>query len=277
MTLQELILAAKPRLAHVKTDDVMRDLRILAAHALGVDRGRLTLHLHDAVSEAVCTRFDGFVTQRAAQMPVSKIVGFRQFWGRDFYVNAHVLDPRGDTETLIEASLALGPRRRVLDLGTGSGAIGLTLAAEWPEAEVICTDISPEALEVAGCNAVQLGVAERVSLVRSDWFEAVQGRFDLIVSNPPYIAAAEMDGLEVEVRAHDPRMALTDEGDGLAAYREIARRGAAYLEPGGQVCVEIGYAQGAAVTALFAQAGFGHVRILRDMAGRDRCAACGLE
>jgi release factor glutamine methyltransferase len=274
VTLQELILAAKPRLAHVETDDVMRDLRILAAHALGVERGRLTLHLYDAVSEAVCARFDGFVTQRSAQMPVSKIVGFRQFWGRDFYVNAHVLDPRGDTETLIAAALALGARRRVLDLGTGSGAIGLTLAAEWPGAEVICTDLSRDALEVAGRNAAQLGVAERVSLIWSDWFDAVTGRFDLIASNPPYIAEREMAGLDAEVRVHDPRMALTDESDGLEAYRVIAGQAARFLDPGGHVQVEIGAGQGAAVTALFAGAGFAEVRVLQDLAGRDRCVVC---
>ncbi|MGH1577065.1 peptide chain release factor N(5)-glutamine methyltransferase [Planktotalea sp.] len=270
MTLQELMRAARTRIAHVTTDDAMRELRVLAAHAIKVEPSRLTLHLHDAVNEDQRAHFDAMIEQRAQSMPVSKIVGHRLFWGRAFGVDTDVLDPRGDTETLIAACLELGAQDHVLDLGTGSGAIGLTLAAEWPGAQVTCTDYSTAALKTARQNCAALGLTERVSLVRSDWFENVTGQFDLIVSNPPYISLEEWRGLDPEVRDFDPRMALTDEADGLTAYKAITQGAGAHLNVGGHLMVEIGWMQGDAVQALFQQAGFSEVTCLQDLAGRDR-------
>lgn len=270
MILQDLILAAKPRLSHVKTDSVMRDLRILAAHALAITPSRLTLHMRDDVSEAFVEKFDTLVERRATFMPIAKIIQKRQFWGRDFKVDMNVLDPRGDTETLISACLARGPQARILDLGAGSGAIGLTLAAEWPSARVVCTDISRDALTVARQNGEAFGLTDRVTFESSDWFETVDGQFDLIVSNPPYIALKEWDALDIDVREFDPRQALTDESDGLSAYRIITAQAEAYIVQDGCLMVEIGYQQGDAVQSLFETGKFTDIQCFQDMAGRDR-------
>lgn len=270
MIWQELILAVRHRLSRVKTEDVMRDLRILAAHVSQVDASRMTLHMHDEVTEKQREHFNLLVDRRMSNMPISKIIQKRLFWGREFDVDLNVLDPRGDTETLIAACLKLGPQDKVLDLGTGSGAIGLTLAAEWPRVDVMCTDISDEALDVARLNMKSFGVADGVRLLRSDWFGAVEGRFDLIVSNPPYIALEEWDGLDFEVRGFDPRMALTDEADGLSCYRVIVAQAGAYLEKDGYLMVEVGHTQGRAVQDLYDAAGFTQITCLSDMAGRDR-------
>ena len=270
MIWQELILAVRHRLSRVKSEDVMRDLRILAAHVLQVDASRMTLHMHDEVTEKQREHFNVLVAERMSNMPISKIIQKRLFWGREFGVDLNVLDPRGDTETLIAACLKLGPQDKILDLGTGSGSIGLTLAAEWPRGDVMCTDISDEALDVARLNMKSFGVAGCVRLLRSDWFGAVEGRFDLIVSNPPYIALEEWDALDFEVRGFDPRVALTDEADGLSCYRVIVAQAGDYLEMGGHLMVEIGHNQGRAVQDLFDAAGFTQITCLPDMAGRDR-------
>ena len=184
-------------------------------------------------------------------------------------VTPDVLDPRPETETLVAAALEQ-PFARLLDLGTGSGCILISLLADRPSAQGVGTDLSDAALEVARRNAGQLGVAERVRFLRSDWFGGVQGRFDLIVSNPPYIAEDEMAALAPEVRDWEPRAALTPGGDGLAAYRAIAQGAGARLMAGGRLILEIGPTQGAAVTALLRAAGFDCVEIRPDLDGRDR-------
>jgi release factor glutamine methyltransferase len=162
------------------------------------------------------------VAQRAERRPVAQILGRRLFWGRDFAVTGDVLDPRPETETLVAAALAGPAPARILDLGTGSGAILLTLLAEWPDAVGTGTDASAAALVVAARNAEELGCAERARLVRTDWADGVDGPFDLVVCNPPYIPEAEIEGLSPEVRCHEPRMALTAGESGLEAYRRIA-------------------------------------------------------
>jgi len=159
---------------------------------------------------------------------------------------------------------------RLLDLGTGSGILAVTLLAEWVQAEALASDLSPEALIVARSNAEDLGVADRLTLIEADWFSGIDARFDLIVSNPPYIAAGEMAGLDPEVRDHDPEMALTPGGDGLDAYRAIATGARARLAPGGRLLVEIGPTQGAEVAAMFLAAGLSDVKVLPDLDGRDR-------
>jgi release factor glutamine methyltransferase len=270
VTLQEWMPALRVKLSAVPTDDTVRDIRLLAAHAMGVEPSRMTLHMHDELSEDVQSHLSEMIEKRALCMPISKIIERRMFWGRSFAVNSDVLDPRGDTETLIAAALALGPKARLLDLGTGSGAIALTLAAEWRSVNVVATDVSDSALRVAQQNVEALGLGERVSLMQSDWFESVVGRFDLIVSNPPYIALDEWRGLDKDVRNFDPRIALTDEGDGLGAYREIIAAAGGYLHIGGCLMVEIGWTQGADVSTLFDDAGFREIKCLPDMVERDR-------
>ena len=245
------------------------DARRLLAHALGIAPDRLTLVLSDPVAPAAQARFDALIARRAARVPVAQLTGQRAFRGRNFAVTADVLDPRPDTEALVDAALS-GPFERVLDLGTGSGCILLTLLAERPGARGVGVDASPLALAVAARNATALGVADRASLILSDWFSAVTGTFDLIVSNPPYIALSELAGLAPEVRDHEPRMALTDGGDGLGAYRAILTAAPGHLAPGGRLAVEIGPTQAAAIRALGQAAGLGAGAVLPDLDGRDR-------
>jgi release factor glutamine methyltransferase len=268
----EALRAAKARLEAAGVEGAARDARRLLAHALGVAPDVLAGRMTDPVPEAAVAAFDALVGRRAAREPVSHLTGQRAFWGRDFRVTRDVLDPRPETETLVARALA-GPFARVLDLGTGSGCILVTLLAERLGAQGVGTDISPDALLIAGENAARHGVADRLVLTPSDWFGDIGGRYDLIVSNPPYIAADEMAGLSPEVRDHEPRGALTDEADGLTAYRAIAEGAGRFLVPGGRLLVEIGPAQGMAVSSLFAQAGLERVVVHPDLDGRDRVVA----
>lgn len=268
MTVQEALALGTRRLQEAGVDGAARDARRLMAAVLEVDPGRVTLHQRDAIDPVRQEKFIAAVQERCKRRPLSHLLGYRDFYGRRFEVSPDVLDPRGDTETLIEAALR-GPFNRVLDLGTGSGCILLTLLAERAEATGLGTDISRAALEVAARNAEALMLRERARLIVADWFDGVTGAFDLIVSNPPYIAADEMAGLAPEL-GHEPRGALTDGGDGLSAYRVITADAASFLRPGGRLMVEIGAAQGAAVLEMFAAAGLSELSLLRDLEGRDR-------
>ncbi|PTE23658.1 peptide chain release factor N(5)-glutamine methyltransferase [Cereibacter changlensis JA139] len=269
MTGQAALRAAILRLAGAGIGEPARDARRLLAHALHIEPDRLTLHLQDLLAPEAAARFEAALAAREARQPVSQITGTRLFWGRSFRVTRDVLDPRPETETLIETALE-SPFASLLDLGTGSGAILLTLLAERPAARGLGTDLSPEALAVAESNAQALGLAGRARFQTADWFAGVEGQFDLIVSNPPYIAEAEMAGLSPEVRDWEPHLALTPGGDGLDAYRAIAAAAPAYLAPGGRLLVEIGPTQGRAVSALFAAAGLSGLRVEADLDGRDR-------
>ncbi|MEJ2018669.1 MAG: peptide chain release factor N(5)-glutamine methyltransferase [Maritimibacter sp.] len=268
MTVQAALALGRARLEEAGIDNAMGDARRLMAAALGIETGRLTLHARDALSAEAEAVFFQDIADRAARKPVSHILGGREFYGRWFKVTGDVLDPRPETETLIEQALS-EEFSEVLDLGTGTGCILLTLLAERLEATGIGADKSSAALAVAERNASDLGLADRAALVESDWFGAVGGQFDLIVSNPPYIALDEMPALAPEL-SYEPRMALTDEGDGLTAYRIIAAGAGAHLRPGGRLLVEIGAGQGAAVAELFRAAGFADVVVLPDLDGRDR-------
>lgn len=268
---------AEARLAEAGVPDPGGDARHLLLFALNASgeavyrRHHLPDVLARPVPDAAAARFAEAVAARARRQPVSQITGRRAFWAHDFRVTPDVLDPRPETETLIEAALAL-PWARVLDLGTGSGAILVSLLAARPGARGTGTDISPAALAVARENADRAGV--KADFLESDWFGAVRDRFDLIVSNPPYIAADEMASLAPEVRDWEPHLALTDHADGLTAYRALCAGAPAHLLPGGHLLVEIGPSQGAAVAGLMRLAGFSDLRILPDLDGRDR-VVCG--
>jgi release factor glutamine methyltransferase len=266
---------AVARLAAAGVPDAPRDARLLLAHALGIAPDRLTLHLADPPDPAAADRFAALVAARAARRPVSHLTGQRLFWGRSFRVTPAVLDPRPETETLVALALA-EPFSRVLDLGTGSGCILLSLLADRPAATGLGVDLSADALAVAQGNAARLGVPDRAAFAVSDWCAAVPGHFDLIVSNPPYIAAAEMSGLAPEVLGHEPHLALTDGADGLTAYRAIAAQAPGHLAPAGRLMVETGPTQGPAVAALFAGAGLSGIRIHPDLDGRDRVVSARL-
>ncbi|WP_239520927.1 peptide chain release factor N(5)-glutamine methyltransferase [Pseudooceanicola aestuarii] len=263
--------AARRRLAQGGIPDPAGDARWLLAHATGLARDRLALHLDDPLDPAAAEMLDRMLARRLTREPVSHLIGRRAFWGRDFRVTADVLDPRPETESLVAEALT-GTADRILDLGTGSGCILLTLLAERPQATGLGVDLSAAALAVAAQNAVLLGLGDRAVFGPSDWWEAVTGQWDLVVSNPPYIAETEMAGLSPEL-GHEPRMALTPGGDGLDAYRAIAKGAAAHLAPGGRLLVEIGPTQGGAVAAMFSAAGLSRVRVLPDLDGRDRVIA----
>jgi len=268
MTASQALRDAVPVLRAAGVADPPRDARLLLAHAMGVAADRLTLHLGDALTEAAAARFATSIAARAARQPVSQITGQRLFWGRGFAVTPDVLDPRPETETLIARALA-EPFASVLDLGTGSGCILLTLLLERPTAQGVGTDLSDAALRVAGANRQALGVAG-ADLLQGDWYGPVTGRHDLIVSNPPYLAAAEMAGLSPDVRDWEPAMALTPGEDGMDAYRAICAGAMAHLAPGGRLMVEIGPTQGQAVAAMMQAAGLAAVAIHPDLDGRDR-------
>ncbi|WP_092499506.1 peptide chain release factor N(5)-glutamine methyltransferase [Meinhardsimonia xiamenensis] len=269
MTGTEALARATRRLAAAGVEGPERDARILLAHALGVDRGRLLLALPAPLPAEALERFEAAVSARAARQPVAQITGQRLFRGLRLKVTPDVLDPRPETETLVEVALA-APFGRVLDLGTGSGAILLALLAERPGATGLGIDISDAALAVARENAEVLGLAQRAAFRRADWWEGVEGRFDLIVSNPPYIAAEEVARLAPETRDWEPRQALTPGADALAAYRVIAAGAPAHLAPGGRLIVETGAGQAEAVAGILAGAGLMRARIVKDLDGRGR-------
>jgi release factor glutamine methyltransferase len=258
MKAQDALRRAIPRLQEAGIEDGARDARVLLAHALGIGHDRLTLRLQDDLTGPQATVYEEALVARMARQPVSQITGRRLFWGQSFRVTRDVLDPRPETETLVAEALR-APFLKMLDLGTGTGCILLSCLKGMPMARGLGTDISDAALQVAVGNTRDLGLEARARFRKSDWFANVTGAYDLIVSNPPYIAADEMPDLAPEVRDWEPHQALTPGGDGLDAYRAIAR-----------LLVEIGPTQGAAVAALFATAGLVGVRVLPDLDGRDR-------
>lgn len=264
-----VLFAAVQRLKSAGLPDAATDARALLAHALQIDPSRLTLVLPDPIASDAAQRFDAGITARLARQPVAQITGQRLFWGRRFRVTQDTLDPRPETEVLVAEALA-APFTRLLDLGTGTGCILLSLLADRPMATGTGVDLSAAALMVARGNAESLGLADRAEFALSDWFSAVQGRFDLIVSNPPYISQAEMADLAPEVRNWEPARALTPGGDGLDAYRQIAARAADHLMDEGRLLLEIGPTQADAVSQMLGSAGFQCIRCLRDLDGRPR-------
>ncbi len=261
--------AAAARLRAAGVADPGRDARILLAHAARIEAARVTLIAPEHLAPEIAERYEQLIALRAVRVPVSHLLGEREFYGRRFKISGEVLDPRPETEILIEAALA-EPYDRVLDLGTGSGCIVVTLLAERDTARGLGTDLSEAACLQASANAVLHRVQERAEIVQSDWFDRVDGQFDLIVSNPPYIALDEMAGLSQEVRQHEPEMALSDGGDGLGAYRRIAAGIMAHLAPGGRLVLEIGPTQAPPVMALMARAGLNRLRVVPDLDRRDR-------
>ena len=269
MTAAEAMVAATARLRAAGIAEPARDARVLLAHAARIEATRVTLIAPEDLAPDVGERYDQLISLRAVRVPVSHLVGERAFYGRRFKVSADVLDPRPETETLIEAALSM-PFGRVLDLGVGSGCILGTLLAENPQATGVGVDLSEAACLQASANLVLHRVQARAEIVQSDWFSGVKGKFDLIASNPPYIARDEMDGLQTEVRQHEPDMALTDGGDGLGAYRVIAKGLLTHLEPEGRVLLEIGPTQAEEVKVLLADAGLVEMATINDLDGRPR-------
>ena len=266
MTAQQALIQATAALRGAGVEDPGRDARLLLAHALEIAYDRLNMHLHDVLPEPAHQRLAALVQTRASRVPMAQILGERLFWGRSFKVTKDTLDPRPETEILVQEAISR-PFFNVLDLGTGTGCILVSCLLAMPLARGLGVDISEPALKVAEENAARHRAKARFHV--SDWFAAVTGRFDLIVSNPPYIALAEMADLLPEV-LHEPHQALTPGGDGLEPYRIIARGAPARLMPGGRLIVEIGPTQGAQVAGFFAAQGLGNIRVLQDLDARDR-------
>lgn len=248
---------------------------LLLAHTLRCDRVRLYMDLDRPLDKAELAAYRGLVERRAAGEPTFYILGAKEFFGRRFAIDARVLTPRPETELVVEAALERLPADAtgtVLDLCTGSGCIGLTLAAERPGLRVTLVDASADALEVARANASALGVADRVEVLLGDLWAPVAGRsFQMIVSNPPYVESGAIAGLRPEVR-REPRLALDGGKDGLDLLRRIVAGAPAALEPGGWLFLEIGERQGAALMGLFTGAGLADGAIRKDLAGLERIA-----
>ncbi|MGH6855366.1 MAG: peptide chain release factor N(5)-glutamine methyltransferase [Aestuariivirga sp.] len=263
---------ARRKLADGGCESAVLDARLLLQGASGLRHEDMIADPDRQIGAAAAANFHRMVARRLTHEPVSRILGWREFYGRIFKVTPAVLDPRPDTETLIEEALKhMKPHARILDLGTGSGAIVLTLLAECAGATGVATDLSAAVLAVAGENALRLGLAGRLTLIHCNWFEGVAGEFDIIVSNPPYIPLSEIARLPFNVRGFDPPQALDGGPDGLEAYRRLAVGAGARLAPGGLVLVEIGAGQEEAVRAIFAGSGF-RVKIGRaDLGGHMRC------
>lgn len=247
-----------------------RDARLLLADVLGVDAGDLIARDHAVLCEGDVERFTAAIVRRAAGEPVSRIRGWRDFYGRRFEIDRHVLDPRADTELLVDVGLKRSPDGgRVLDLGTGSGCVLISILAERAGVSGVGVDVSAESLAVARGNAEALAVSDRVRWIEGSW-DAGDGEFDVVVSNPPYIRRGEISGLATEVRAHDPHLALDGGKDGLDAVRDILKAAEGYLRPGGWLALEVGFDQTDAVMELATAAGWKDVDRRLDLGGNYR-------
>jgi release factor glutamine methyltransferase len=248
---------------------------LLLAAATGRPRGALMAGALERLTPEQEVLLEGMVRRRAAREPIAYILGEREFWSLPFEVSPAVLIPRPESESVVEAALArVDDRRaplRVLDLGTGSGCLLLALLSELPQATGLGVEISPGALALARRNAERQGLAARARFEQRSWGEGLAGSFDLIVSNPPYVAAGDLAGLEPEVRAFEPAMALTAGPDGLAAYRALVPDCARLLAPGASVMLEIGHGQATTVAGILASHGLEVIERRRDLAGIERC------
>ncbi len=269
MTGRDALRLAVARLRACGIEDAARDARLLFAYAVGIEPGRVNLVLDEVLEPAAAVQFEAALAAREQRQPVSQIIGQRLFWGRSFLVTPDVLDPRPETELLVRTALDIG-FGRILDLGTGSGCVLLSCLADRKDATGLGVDISIDALAVAQTNAQRLDIEGRVAFQQGNWCQGLEGKFDLILSNPPYISAGDLPYLSPEVRDWEPHLALTPGGDGLAAYRQIAAQAPSVLLPGGWLMVEIGPTQGAAVVAMFAAQGLEQIAVLADFDQRDR-------
>lgn len=284
MTIAEATSSIGAQLATAGIEDARLDARLLVGAATGLSSERLLIEPTRTLDAREAVQLATMVDRRLAREPVSRILGRRAFWSRTFEITPDTLDPRPDTETLVELALDLATEEgwrerpiRILDIGTGSGCILLTLLAELPRATGLGTDVSEGALAAAARNATSLGLAERAAWQHADLLDGVAGPFDVVVSNPPYIPTGEIAALAPEVRAFDPQRALDGGGDGLDFYRRIALGAGRALAAGGWVAVEVGAGQARAVADLAGQAagpiGLHSIRTRNDLGGHTRCVA----
>ena len=272
-TFRELLKKGTEKLVKAGVPDAGSDAWMLMEFAFEIEKGYYFLHEDDKIEKEQQERYEKLIAEREKRIPLQQITQTAWFMGYPFYVNENVLIPRFDTEILVEqVGKLLKPGMRILDLCTGSGCILLSLLSEYRELnlEGVGADISAAALDVAKENQKRLKV--KASMVESNLFSQVEGEFDLIVSNPPYIATGELQKLMPEVRDHEPQLALDGKEDGLYFYREIIKQASGYLRSGGWLCFEIGYDKGVALEQLMKYAGYKNVKIGKDLAGLDRIA-----
>jgi release factor glutamine methyltransferase len=273
-TLEQALASAKTRLIKADVATPSLDARLLLQHVLQVEHADLIANGYRQLTDDQSHHYEAFITRRLNGEPATRIMGNREFYGRSFKTSPHVLDPRPDTETLVTLCLEyITDRQTILDLGTGSGILAITLLAERPGSTATATDLSAQALAVASGNAKRHNVANRITFVESNWFQNIQGTYDLIVSNPPYIPAREIPTLEAEVRDHDPHLALDGGEDGLDPYRIIAAHAARHLAPGGTIAVEIGAGQSHDVITIFKTSGYKNASLHRDLGDHIRALA----
>lgn len=279
-TIGGLVAHARRALQDAQKSDAALDARLIVEHATGASRTQLLLEADQAVPVEAVAKVMAMLERRLAGEPVHRIIGHREFYGLQLALSPETLEPRPDTEALVDLALPLVRATadkhghcQILDLGTGTGAVALALVSAEPRAQVLAGDISADALATAAHNADMTGNAVRMRTVQSHWYDAVDGRFHLIVSNPPYIASHEIGLLAQEVRAYDPLAALDGGLDGLDAYRAIAAGAKAHLEEDGMVVVEIGIGQQDDVKAIFAGSGFRFLRGVEDLGGVLRALA----
>jgi release factor glutamine methyltransferase len=264
---------------HIVRDLPRSEVRMLVAHVLARDHAWLVAHDDDVLSDEDFTQIESLIARRAHGEPIAYLIGARDFYGRSFRCSPAALIPRPETELLVDCVLALAPSsvvsrvQNILDIGTGTGCIAITLAIELPHASVTAIDVSAEALSLARDNATQLNAS--VNFIESNWFAALNAdaKFDIIVSNPPYIAPGDAHLSQGDLR-FEPGIALTDAIDGLESYRQLAHGARKHLRAGGTLIVEHGYDQGDSVPALFRDAGFVDVEMIRDLANQPRVTRC---
>jgi release factor glutamine methyltransferase len=275
LTIAEALAEAVEQLDEAGIASAHLDARLLLARVLGVGREYLTMHSDAHLSDAEMMAYDVLVERRAAREPMAHILGQREFWSLNFRVTADTLDPRPDSETLMETVLHYVPNRNarlmIADFGVGTGCLLLSLLSEYPMAHGLGVDISQAALEVAQKNALSLGLAARTHFHHTSWGDNVHGRYDILVSNPPYIREGDMEDLEPEVTQYEPRSALVGGEDGLDAYRALMPDVKRLLAPKGIAVLEFGEGQAEDVIAIANQNGLDYLETVSDLAGIERC------
>lgn len=279
ITLRDLRNKAICQLAQLSNDTARLDVDLLLEEALGLEALDIILQPHRKIEGREAAIFQELLNRRRVREPISQILGRKDFWSLTFAVSRDCLTPRPDSETLIEAALKTIPDKnaalKILDLGTGSGCLLLSLMSELPNSTGVGIDMSDKALAVALANARRLGFVQRCEFMVSDWSEKLppSAKFDIILCNPPYIAEVEMAGLDPDVRDHEPHMALFAADEGCGEYIRLSRIIPKLAVPGTNVFLEIGHTQAARVEEIFKKTGAKNIRILQDLAGRDRCVA----
>lgn len=268
-TCYNLFIFGRERLKEVGISNAARESKKILAFVTNHEYSALNWMQEFKISKELKFKFIDLIEQRVSGAPVSKIIGKRLFYNSEFFVNENVLDPRPETEVVVSVALEKN-FSNVLDLGTGTGCIVISLLKERPDVVGVSTDISKECLNVAKINAETNGVLDRVKFIHSDWFSNVTSRFDLIVSNPPYIGLSELNDLSREVKNFDPKVALFGGRDGLNCYEAIFNDVIRFLNPGGRLITEVGYAQSSIVKKFFLNSGFIDIKVTKDLEFNNR-------